>query len=31
MSKPSIISLGEVLWGVFPERARFGGAPGATD
>jgi fructokinase len=25
--KPSIISLGEVLWDLFPEGARFGGAP----
>jgi len=25
--KPSIVSLGEVLWDLFPEGARFGGAP----
>ena len=24
---PSIVSLGEVLWDLFPEGARFGGAP----
>ena len=27
MHRPSIISLGEVLWDLFPEGARFGGAP----
>jgi len=27
MSKPSILSCGEVLWDLFPEGARFGGAP----
>lgn len=27
MSKPTILSLGEVLWDLFPEGARFGGAP----
>lgn len=27
MSKPVIVSLGEVLWDLFPEGARFGGAP----
>jgi fructokinase len=26
-NQPSIISLGEVLWDLFPEGARFGGAP----
>ena len=27
MMKPSILSCGEVLWDLFPEGARFGGAP----
>lgn len=27
MTEPSILSLGEVLWDLFPEGARFGGAP----
>lgn len=27
MNKPKIISLGEVLWDLFPEGPRFGGAP----
>lgn len=27
MSKPAIVSLGEVLWDLFPEGPRFGGAP----
>jgi len=27
MSNPAILSLGEVLWDLFPEGARFGGAP----
>jgi fructokinase len=27
MNQPKIISLGEVLWDLFPEGARFGGAP----
>ena len=27
MSKTSILSCGEVLWDLFPEGARFGGAP----
>ncbi len=27
MSKPRILSCGEVLWDLFPEGARFGGAP----
>lgn len=27
MKRPAIISLGEVLWDLFPEGARFGGAP----
>jgi fructokinase len=27
MKKPMILSLGEVLWDLFPEGPRFGGAP----
>ena len=27
MTKPQILSCGEVLWDLFPEGARFGGAP----
>lgn len=27
MSRPKILSIGEVLWDVFPDGARFGGAP----
>lgn len=27
MTEPTILSLGEVLWDLFPEGARFGGAP----
>lgn len=27
MTEPAILSLGEVLWDLFPEGARFGGAP----
>ncbi len=26
-SKPVVVGLGEVLWDVFPDGARFGGAP----
>jgi sugar/nucleoside kinase (ribokinase family) len=27
MKRPTIISLGEVLWDLFPDGERFGGAP----
>ena len=27
MESPKIVSLGEVLWDLFPEGAQFGGAP----
>ena len=27
MERPTIISLGEVLWDLFPDGQRFGGAP----
>lgn len=26
-NRPAVISIGEVLWDLFPEGARFGGAP----